>query len=724
LSGSIPRVFISYSHDSPDHKDRVLGLSERLRQDGLETSLDQYVRGTPRQKWPRWMLDQLDWADFVLVICTETYHRRFRGCEEPGKGKGADWEGALITQEIYDARSTTTKFVPVIFEPAHERFIPEPLRGHTFYLPVSEDGYQALYDFLLGQAGIEPGEIGILKKKPRKRGTPLSFESPGQRPPLFSPARLRHGAERLFGREEDLKRLDAAWDDPKTHVLTIVAWGGVGKTSLVVEWMARKAAGGWPGFERVFDWTFYSQGTREQGAVSAELFIAEALKFFGDPDPTQSSSWDRGERLARLVAERKSLLVLDGLEPLQHSPGSAQPGKLKDLALETLLKGLARHNSSLCLVTTRERVDDLKTWHTTAPEWELKHLSPEAGAAVLHQAGARRAGAAEIKPEDQELKDASEEVKGHALTLQLLGSYLARAHRGDIRKRTRVKFDKADAAVQGGHAFRVMTAYEMWLGQSGAEGARQLAVLRLLGLFDRPADPGCLAALHQPPAIPGLTEPLAGLDEEEWNLIISALESTGLVKTGSWEPKRVKGFGEDAASMAQFLGLGDPEDFTSPQKFPAGGALALDAHPLLRQYFAKRLRETNVAAWQEGHRRLYEHLKASVPYWPEGTDGLQPLYQAVAHGCLAGMYQQACENIYRDRILRGTKEFYSINKLGLFGSDLGAVACFFEQPWSRPAPALTEAYQAWLLNQAAYHLRALGRLLARRQFFKGGRMRE
>jgi hypothetical protein len=462
LSGSIPRVFISYSHDSPDHKDRVLSLSERLRQDGLETRLDQYVRGTPPQKWPRWMLDQLDWADFVLVICTETYYRRFRGHEESGKGKGADWEGALITQEIYDARSATKKFVPVIFEPTHERFIPEPLRGHTFYLPVSEDGYQALYDFLLDQSGIEPGEISVLKKKPRKRGTPLSFESPSQRPPLFSSARLRHGAERLFGREEDLKRLDAAWDDPKTHVLIIVAWGGVGKTSLVGGWMARKAADGWLGFERVFEWTFYSQGTHEQGAASAELFIAEALKFFGDPDPMQGSSWDRGERLAQLVAERKSLLVLDGLEPLQHPPSSAQPGKLKDPALETLLKGLARHNPGLCLLTTRERVDDLKTWYTTtAPEWNLDNLSPEAGAAVLHQAGARRAGAAEIKPEDQELKDASKEVKGHALTLQLLGLYLSGAYRGDIRKRALVKLDVADKAQAKdespyGHAFKVM----------------------------------------------------------------------------------------------------------------------------------------------------------------------------------------------------------------------------------------------------------------------------
>jgi hypothetical protein len=118
LSDSIPRVFISYSHDSSDHKDRVLGLSERLRQDGLETSLDQYVRGTPRQKWHRWMLDQLDWADFVLVICTETYYRRFRGREEPGKGKGADWEGAFYPgnlrrpQRDYEVRARDLRIHP------------------------------------------------------------------------------------------------------------------------------------------------------------------------------------------------------------------------------------------------------------------------------------------------------------------------------------------------------------------------------------------------------------------------------------------------------------------------------------------------------------------------------------------------------------------------------------------------------------------------------------
>ena len=73
------------------------------------------------------------------------------------------------------------------------------------------------------------------------------------------------------------------------------------------------------------------------------------------------------------------------------------------------------------------------------------------------------------------------------------------------------------------------------------------------------------------------------------------------------------------------------------------------------------------------------------------------------------MQQEACDKVYYARIRRGN-EHYSVKKLGAFGSDLGAVACFFETPWNRVSPALTEADQGWLLTEAASRLRALGRL--------------
>ena len=95
MEAQAPKVFISYSHDSETFSDRVLQLAEKLRDDGLDAQIDQYVEGTPEKGWPRWMLDQLDRSDFVLVVCTQTYYGRFRGRGEPDRGHGADWEGRV-----------------------------------------------------------------------------------------------------------------------------------------------------------------------------------------------------------------------------------------------------------------------------------------------------------------------------------------------------------------------------------------------------------------------------------------------------------------------------------------------------------------------------------------------------------------------------------------------------------------------------------------------------
>lgn len=181
-----PVVFISYSHDTPEHKDAVLALSQRLREDGIDARIDQYVKGTPEEKWPRWMLNQIDDAKYGLVICTPTYYRRFRGKDAPGKGKGADWEGAVITQEIYDSNSKTKKFIPVFLSTISEKDVPEPLRGHTYYCLKDDEGFKALCDALWDQAGVEPVPLG----KPRIAAStqPAPTQATVQLVALSSPA--------------------------------------------------------------------------------------------------------------------------------------------------------------------------------------------------------------------------------------------------------------------------------------------------------------------------------------------------------------------------------------------------------------------------------------------------------------------------------------------------------------------------------------------------------
>jgi len=61
-------------------------------------------------------------------------------------------------------------------------------------------------------------------------------------------------------------------------------------------------------------------------------------------------------------------------------------------------------------------------------------------------------------------------------------------------------------------------------------------------------------------------------------------------------------------------------------------------------YSAKDLRETRPEAWKAAHKRIYEHLATTTQDKPEPTlDDLQPLYQAIAHGCQAGMQVEAGE---------------------------------------------------------------------------------
>ena len=279
--------------------------------------------------------------------------------------------------------------------------------------------------------------------------------------------------------------------------MTIVAWAGVGKSALVNHWLRRMAARDYHSAELVFGWSFYRQGGTA-GASSADEFLDAALSWFGDPDPRIGTSWEKGERLARLVSHRRTLLILDGLEPLQNPPGP-QEGRLRDPSLQALLREFAAFNTGLCVITTRIPVADIADHEgASAPRLDLEQLSSEAGAQLLRALG--------VKGHEVELRNASDEFGGHCLALTLLGSNLSDAYSGDIRRRKAVSECLAHDVRQGVHAREVMTSYQTWLGEG-----LELSVLRLLGFFDRPADERAVGALLKPPVITGLTELLVDL---------------------------------------------------------------------------------------------------------------------------------------------------------------------------------------------------------------------
>ena len=148
---------------------------------------------------------------------------------------------------------------------------------------------------------------------------------------------LPSGATRLIGRDTELSMLRKAWDETharapavaKTNVVVLRAVGGAGKTALVRRFVDDLADTKFKGAARVFGWSAYSQGSGEDKVIDADAFLNAALRHFGhdlDAAPVSGAA-DKGHLLARLVGAGRNLLVIDGLEPLQHPPYAIAPSR-------------------------------------------------------------------------------------------------------------------------------------------------------------------------------------------------------------------------------------------------------------------------------------------------------------------------------------------------------------------------------------------------------------
>jgi predicted ATPase len=317
------------------------------------------------------------------------------------------------------------------------------------------------------------------------------------------------------------------------------------------------------------------------------------------------------------------------------------------------------------VITTRTPVADIADHERiSASRRELEQLSGDAGAKLLRALG--------VKGEEAELRITSDEFRGHCLALTLLGSYLTDAYNGDIRYRKEVAEHLAHDVRHGIHARKVMESYQIWLGEGP-----EVAVLRMLGLFDRPADEQTFAVLLKSPAIPGLTESLTDLRSTEWRKILAKLR------------------------RARLLAGEDPQN-------PG----CLDAHPLVREYFGEQLRSQQTNAWKECNRRLYEYYRTLAPELPDSLREMEPLFLAVICGCNAGLFRDALNEVYIPRIQRGDA-FFAANVLGARETLLLVLCHFFERGrWGTPIEIVVEGQSLsaedhlFILMQAGLYLTA------------------
>jgi hypothetical protein len=132
------------------------------------------VRGRSGLGWQQWMVDQIENADFVLLVCTDAYRRRFERREVTGKGKGVTWEGAIISAELYDTQGRQVKFLPIVFSEADASCVPRILSGSPCFLIDDRNSCKSLLKALARQPGVQAPPLGNWASE--FNGQPLTSE--------------------------------------------------------------------------------------------------------------------------------------------------------------------------------------------------------------------------------------------------------------------------------------------------------------------------------------------------------------------------------------------------------------------------------------------------------------------------------------------------------------------------------------------------------------------
>ncbi|MGW4057939.1 toll/interleukin-1 receptor domain-containing protein [Amycolatopsis sp. NPDC004747] len=175
------RVFVSYTHDSPEHKDQVLAFSEFLVENSIDVTLDRWHLAH-RQDWYTWAIDGIENADHVIVVASARYRVVGDGYASAESNRGMQSEAALLREKLHSDRPAwTRKILPVVL-PGHT---PEEIP--QFLQPQTADHY-LVDDFTV--AGCE-SLLRVLTAQPPHVKPALGARQPHLPPRSTGPAPLR-----------------------------------------------------------------------------------------------------------------------------------------------------------------------------------------------------------------------------------------------------------------------------------------------------------------------------------------------------------------------------------------------------------------------------------------------------------------------------------------------------------------------------------------------------
>jgi hypothetical protein len=178
-----PRVFVTYAHDTPEHKDLVEKFATFLRAGiGLDVHLDAWYDNV-RRDWSLWATEHLREADFIVVIASPDYKARADGTAMPHEGRGSQFETAIIRDNLTrDLRRETERVLPVVLPGRSIDEIPMFLNGHSttrYHVEeFTEAGVADLLAAITGQGQYPMPRRGVWRGGAREPREVLAGELP------------------------------------------------------------------------------------------------------------------------------------------------------------------------------------------------------------------------------------------------------------------------------------------------------------------------------------------------------------------------------------------------------------------------------------------------------------------------------------------------------------------------------------------------------------------
>lgn len=142
MAAKPPRLFLSYSHDSQQHKDWVLQLASRLVANGVDVLLDQWdlrLGANVQQFMESASVD----SDRVLAICTPEYVEKANDLRG-----GVGYEKTILTAEMMkDLKSN--RIIPLIRSNETDNILPRFLLGKMYIDFRQNELYEVKYSELI-----------------------------------------------------------------------------------------------------------------------------------------------------------------------------------------------------------------------------------------------------------------------------------------------------------------------------------------------------------------------------------------------------------------------------------------------------------------------------------------------------------------------------------------------------------------------------------------------